>query len=416
MSNNLGITTYRYRWIVLLVFMLVMGVQQLLWITFASITSSAVAYYNVSDLSIGMLSMVFMIVYIFVSFPASWLIDTYGFRVSAGLGALMTGIFGMLRGVLADSYVLVLLCQIGIAAGQPLIVNAVSKVAAKWFPLKERATATGMSWLAGYVGLIAGLALTPYLTQVHSMSYMLILYGVISVIALAAFIIFAREQPPTPQCSPEQEERALVFDGLKQMIKKKDFIIFNIIFFIGLGVFNGMSTWIENVVKPRGFTSEQAGIMGGLMVAFGVLGSAIIPMLSDRFRNRSGFILLAVVGSIPGLIGITYARSYWLLLVSAGVLGFFMLSTAPIGFQYCAEIGYPAPEGTSTGVLMTMGQLAGIIFIFAMDLLKSPETGSMLMPMVGMIILMLFNVFLASRLKESELMRENNAVGYSRGS
>lgn len=401
------IITYPYRWIVLFSFMLVMGVQQLLWITFASITSSAVAFYHVSDLGIGMLSMVFMVVYLFASFPASWVIDTYGFRISVGLGALLTCVFGMLRGVFADDYGWVMVCQIGIAIGQPFIVNAVSTVAVRWFPLKERATASGLAWLAGYLGLVVGLAFTPYVSEISSIPRMLILYGICSIVAAAVFLLLAREKPPTPQCAPEQEVRALVIDGLRQMVKKKDFILFNIIFFIGLGVFNGMSTWIENIVKPRGFNSVQAGIIGGVMVACGVLGSAVLPMLSDKYRSRTKFILIAVIGCIPGLIGITYARSYWLILVSAGILGFFMLSTAPIGFQYCAEIGVPAPEGTSTGVLMMMGQVAGILFIFGMDLFKSPENGSMMVPMLVMILLMLVNVFLATRLKESKMLMEN---------
>ena len=67
---------YGYRWIVLLAFMFVVAINQLLWITFAPITSSAATYYRVSDLSIGLLSMSFMIVYIVISIPASWVIDT----------------------------------------------------------------------------------------------------------------------------------------------------------------------------------------------------------------------------------------------------------------------------------------------------------------------------------------------------
>ncbi|HEX7713278.1 MAG TPA: MFS transporter, partial [Bacillota bacterium] len=131
--------TYTYRWVILGVFMAIMAIQQLLWITFASITSQAAAFYHVSDLGIGMLSMVFMIVYIFVSIPASWVIDTYGFRTAVGLGAVLTGISGLLRGFFASSYMWVMIFQIGIAIGQPLIVNAVTKVAARWFPIKERA-------------------------------------------------------------------------------------------------------------------------------------------------------------------------------------------------------------------------------------------------------------------------------------
>ena len=141
---------YGYRWVVLLVFMFVVAVNQLLWITFAPITGSAATYYGVSDLSIGHLSMSFMIVYIVVSIPASWTIDTYGIRVAVGIGAALTGIFGLLRGLLASDYTYVLIAQIGIAIGQPFILNAITSVAARWFPVEERATAAGTAiglWL-----------------------------------------------------------------------------------------------------------------------------------------------------------------------------------------------------------------------------------------------------------------------------
>ena len=53
---------YGYRWVVLLVFMAVIAANQLAWITFAPITGVAGKYFGVSDLSIGLLSMSFMIV------------------------------------------------------------------------------------------------------------------------------------------------------------------------------------------------------------------------------------------------------------------------------------------------------------------------------------------------------------------
>jgi len=353
-----------------------------------------------------MLSMVFMIVYILVSIPASWLIDTYGFRTAVCIGALLTGVFGLLRGVFAYSYILVLISQIGIAIGQPLIVNSVTKVVARWFTLKERATATGLSWLAGYLGLIIGLTLTPYLTEAMTISNMLVFYGIISAVCAVAFITFSREKPAEFEYVGEPEENVSIFESLKRLMKNKDFILFNTVFFICLGIFNGLSTWIENIVKPRGFSSAQAGVMGGLMVACGVLGSAIIPLLSDRFRNRTRFILIAIAGCVPGLVGIAYARSYWLILASACVLGFFMLSTAPVGFQYCAEICHPVPEGTSTGVLMMMGQIAGMVFIFGMDMLKSRVNGSMTLPILGLIVLLLVCIPISARLKESKFMSD----------
>jgi MFS family permease len=395
---------YGYRWIVLLAFMAVIVVNQLLWITFAPITGSAAKYYGVSDLSIGILSMSFMIVYIFVSIPASWAIDTYGIRVAVGIGAALTGVFGLLRGLLASNYNLVLISQIGIAIGQPFILNAVTKVAARWFPLQERATASGLGSLAMYLGIIIGLALTPYLTIQSGMGGMLVAYGIVSVIAAVVFFGLARERPPTPPCLPGQEERSLVFDGLKQILRKGNFILLMLVFFVGLGVFNAVTTWIEDIVRPRGFSITQAGIIGGLMVLGGVVGALVLPSLSDRYRRRTPFILLALAGATLGLVGVTYATSYWLLLASAFVMGFFLLSAGPIGFQYGAEVAYPAPEGTSNGLLLLMGQISGIVFIFGMDSFKSPETGSMTLSLVVLIVLMVLGLLLCTRLRESTLL------------
>ncbi len=306
---------YRYRWIVLLAFMLVAAANQLLWITFAPITGSAAAYYGVSDLSIGLLSLSFMLVYLVISLPASWMIDTYGIRVAVGIGAALTGVFGLLRGLLAPDYTFVLLAQIGIAIGQPFILNAVTTVAARWFPVRERATAAGLGSLAMYLGIVVALALTPYLTLRAQINGMLLVYGVISVIAAGIFFAVVKERPPTPPCPPDQAERSLVFDGLKESLRRRDFVLLLVIFFVGLGVFNAVTTWIEDIVRPRGFSSIQAGNTGGLMIVGGILGAVVIPMLSDHYRRRTPYLLLAVFGATLGLIGLTFAPGYWLLLV-----------------------------------------------------------------------------------------------------
>jgi hypothetical protein len=94
------------------------------------------------------------------------------------------------------------------------------------------------------------------------------------------------------------------------------------------------------------------------------------------------------------------------LLLSAFILGFFLLSAGPIGFQYGAEIAYPAPEGTSNGLLLLMGQISGIAFIFGMDFFKSPGNGSMTNSLLILTGLLVMSVLLATRLKESTLLTE----------
>ncbi len=395
---------YRMRWMMLIVHMFMVAVNQLLWITFAPITGDATKYYGVSDLKIGILSMCFMIVYIVVSIPASWIIDKYGIRIGVGIGAVFTGVFGLIRGFAGPDYNLLLLAQIGIAIGQPFILNAITKLAARWFPIEERATAAGLGTLAMYLGILLGMTLTPYLVIGSGIGGMLYIYGIISILTTIGFLVLIKESPPTAPCLPDQEERSLVYDGFKQTLRTKDFILLMIIFFIGLGVFNAVTTWIEDILRPRGFSATQAGITGGLMIIGGIIGALFIPILSDRYKKRTPFIIIALTGATLGLAGITFATSYWLLLTSGMVLGFFLLSSGPIGFQYGAEITYPASEGTSNGMLLLMGQVSGIAFIFGMDSLKSAVTGSMTRSMIFLIGLMVLSILMSFRLKESVIL------------
>ena len=397
--DNPPYRAYGYRWVVLGVFMLVAAMNQLAWITFASITGTAAAFYGVSDFAIGLLSLVFMAVFILVSFPASWVIDTFGIRVGVGIGAALTGGFALLRGLLPANYAWVLVAQIGLATGQPFVLNAVTKTAARWFPARERATAAGLGMLAIYVGILVGLVLTPALVSSTSLPTALRVYGIAAVLIAGAFFGLVRERPPSPAGS---EERSLVLDGLKTILRDRTFLLLLLLFFVGLGAFNAATTWIEDIVRPRGFTSAQAGWVGGLILAGGILGALVLPALSDRLRRRVPFMLVALGGSIPGLLGLTLARGYGLLLVSAFAFGFFLLSSGPIGFQYAAEVTYPVPEGTSNGLLLLVGQVSGILFIVGMDALKAPTTGSMTLSLVILAALLLLSLLLATRFREPE--------------
>ena len=389
---------YGYRWLVLTAFVLIACMTQVLWITFAPITSAAAKFYHTSDLMIGLLSMSFMIVYVLIVLPCAWVIDTLGFRTAVGIGALLSAVFGLTRGIFASSFTLVFASQIGIAVGQPFVIGAITKVAARWFPVRERATASGLGTLALFLGPLAAMLLTPPLILHFGFHRTLLIYGIATAAAAVFFLAAAREHPPTPA---GRDERVLMFDGLKSMLRRRDFILLLIVFFIGLGMFNGISTWIEDIVRPRGFTISQAGMLGGLMLVGGIVGAIVIPLLSDRLRRRKPFIILALAGLIPGLLGMTFTTSYRLLLLSGFMFGFFLLSAGPVGFQYAAEITHPAPEGTSNSLLLVMGQISGIAFIFAMDAFKSPVNGSMTSPILALAALALVSLALAAMLRES---------------
>lgn len=398
------IQVYPYRWVVLFVFALISAIIQIQWLTFASVAREAKLFYNVSALQIDFLSLIFMGVFLLVCIPASYIIDTFGIRIGLGIGAILTGIFGLMKGVFPSDYTLVVIAQTGLAVAQPFILNAATKVAVQWFPLLERALAVGIATLAQFLGIIIVMICTPFMIEtdiagVYDLSPMLMTYGLISCAGAVILLVFLREKPPAPPEIIEYNKDLSVLKSVKHIFGQPDMKFLFPLFFIGLGIFNAISTCIDQICQAKDLTMDQTGIIGGIMLVGGIIGALVIPVFSDRLKNRRGFICMAMAGATPGIMGLTFFTHYPLLLISSFILGFFLLGGgAPVGFQYCAEVTRPAPESISQGLLLFTGQVSGILFIVFMN--YAGVTPSM----VIFIGLALINIVLSLGLKESKMI------------
>ena len=396
--NQHEVKIYSYRWVILAIYFLITVIIEIQWLNFASVSVAAQEFYQTSALRIDFLSMIYMIVFIIMSLPASYIIDTWGLKTGLTIGALFTGFFAVLKAWGGENLLIVTIAQTGLALAQPFILNSVTTVGAKWFPVNERATVAGLGSLAQYIGIIIALAITPLLiSETPNGSYniekMLWIYAVVSVAGTLIILVFMREEPPTPPVSDKFTMRTKPIEGISTIFKNRDMIWLLLLFFIGLGIFNADSTCIDQIC--RNLTMEETGMVGGIMLVGGILGASVLPVISDIKGKRKPFLVICMILMLPGLIGLTFFNDFVPMLISAFVFGFFIMSAGPIGFQYGAEISYPAPESTSQGVILMVGQISGIIFVFGLN--KMGVT----IAMVSFIILMIVNVFLSTRLKES---------------
>jgi len=392
---------YPYRWLVLLAFCVLSAAVQVQWLTFAPIAREARGYFAVSALQVDLLSLVFMGVYLIASIPASFAIDTYGLAAGVRTGAALTLGFALARAAFPSSYGLVLVAQIGLAVGQPFVLNAATKLASQWFPLRERALAVGLATLSQFLGIIAVMVAMPELIAGRPIAVALpralwLWAGLAGVAALFA-VACVRERPPSAP-GPE-EPRETMRAGLARIAQQRDMIVLLVLFTLGLGMFNAISTCIDQICEAKGLDVEQTGMVGAAQLIAGVVGAVVLPIVSDRLRNRRGVLVLCMLGMLPGLIGLAWAHDYGSLLIASGLLGFFLLGGgAPIGFQYAAEISYPAPESTSQGLLLMAGQASGIALILAMNALGTT------LSLWGFVVLGAAIVPLTLRLRESPVM------------
>ncbi len=392
-----------YRWIILLAILPIIISTEMMWLTLAPISSLATKFYHVNSLSIDMLSVSYMIMFILFSIPASWVVDKFGYRYSLITGALLTAVFGVVRAIYARNFTVVLIAQFIIAIGQPFLLNISTKVPANWFPVYERSTAAGILTMAQYVGFAIPMLLTPALAENQGIPVVLRIFAVIAVISAVISIIFTREKPRITPPGPAAPKEDLSRESIRKLILNKPYLAVLVICFISMGIFNTVLTLLETILLPHGITSAQAGIIGAVFVVSGVIGAVILPLLSDKAGVRTPFFIGSIVILIPVYLGFTFADSFLLVIIIAGIAGFSIMGVAPILFQHGSEVAYPIQEGTSLGLILLMGQIAGILIVYIFEVLKG-LSGSIVLPMLLIVAATVLELPVVLKMKESGLI------------
>jgi len=397
-----GYRVYSYRWVVLAVFMFLSVMLQMLAISYTPITSKAAEFYGVGTLQIGFLFMVFMLGFIPLSLPTSWLIDLRGFRFMASIAAVLIATFGVARGLVGDNYTAVLLCSIGIALAQPIMMNSWTKVPARWFAPGQRATGVGLITLSSVSGIALSMLLTPLLVERAGMPIpdVQLLYGCLAGVAAVLFLVLARERPATPP-GPVEEQRSPLA-GLRHAFSVREYWAAIVISFVGFAAFHGVVTWVELIIKPRGFSITQAGITGSVMLFAGIAGTLFWSMMADRCGKRVRFMVICLAGGVPGILGVAFAQDPVVLYLFAAMLGFFVVVVLPLVLQYAAEMTRPAPEGATAGVIQLAGQLS-VGFVYLMKALQTAD-GSFWISLVLAAVLLAGCAVMTSRLRDPVIL------------
>src|SRR5271154_2471234 len=118
---------HEHGWRVIVAYGLVCAATQVLWLTYAAITTETATHYGVSVSAVGWLAEIFPLLYVVLAIPAGILLDRWFRPVLAGGGAL--GALGGFIRLGGDTFAWAMAGQVVVAFSQPVVLSGVSKLA-----------------------------------------------------------------------------------------------------------------------------------------------------------------------------------------------------------------------------------------------------------------------------------------------
>lgn len=321
----------------------------------------------------------FFLAYAIVLLPAGVLVDKFGARLVYGIGGVVWGIATVatagVNGV-ASLLGLRLLLGIGEASQYPSCIQATQR----WFPARERTTATSIWDLGARVGGVITLPLVAGIIAAAGWRVAFLVVGALALLWAVGWLIEYRD--PQRHRRVNVAERELIASGADTAVAEQVRPRWRALFqhratwalVIGYFCFNYTAyffiTWFPSyLVKERGFSLLKLGLFGAIPGIVAVLTELSSGVLQDRLiargrnpiRIRKGFIVcgmlissviaLAVLVPSAGAALALLAVSYGALLLGGPSLGTFPAVFAPSTAQTGALAGVQNSAGNVAGFL-----------------------------------------------------------------
>jgi MFS family permease len=346
------------RWAILASYALLAACTQMLWLTFAAIDTQTAAALHVDVGTVGDLAAIFPFVYIVLALPTGRWLDLR-FGQALGVGALLTGGGALVRLVAPSSFGWQLAGQLVIAAGQPLVLNSITKVATRYFPPSERAPAISIGTAALFIGILAAVLSAGPLLVAGGLPLLLAVQAGPAVVSAVLVLVAFRTPPSFP-------DDASATVSLRWLAKDRFMWTLAGLVFIGMGTYNAVATWLQPILAHFG-EGAAAGTLVAVLTFAGVLGAAVLPSAVSARDQRRALLIAALAMSAIAFTAMALSANYIWLGVWMFAEGFLLLASLPVVLEWSEIHAGPERQGAAVGFLMMAGNLGGLVLVLVVQ-------------------------------------------------
>ena len=374
-------------WRVIVAYGLVCAATQVLWLTYAAITTETARRYGVSVSAVGWLAEIFPLLYVALAIPAGILLDRW-FRPALAAGGALVALGGLVR-LGSDTFAWAMGGQVMVAVAQPVVLSAVSKLAGEYLPVDQRASGIAVGSAGSFVGMLLALLLGPTVGAHGQLERLLVLEAVLAVIPAVALALVLR--------APGQESgehAAIEGSAARALWELPSMRTLCGLVFLGFGIFVALATWLQTLLHPSGVSEAASGGLLVGMVITGVIGCAVLPALIARRHSERGFMRTVIFVACGGCVVLGVAPWLGVRALALVAMGLVLLPALPVILTAAEQLA-GAAAGTAGAIVWMAGNLGGLVVALIVQILVHHPLAAFL-AMAGV---SLFGLPLAARLR-----------------
>jgi predicted MFS family arabinose efflux permease len=374
-------------WRVIVAYGLVCAATQVLWLTYAAITTETARHYGVSVGAVGWLAEIFPLLYVVLAIPSGILLDRWFRPVLAG-GGLLVALGGLLR-LGGDTFAWAMAGQVTVAVAQPVVLSAVSKLAGEYLPVEQRAAGISLGSAGGFLGMLIALLLGPTLGGHGHIERLLVVEAVLAGLPALALALTLRR--PGHEST---EHAAIAGNAARALWALPSMRTLCGLVFVGFGIFVALATWLQTLLQPAGVSETAAGALLVGMVVAGIVGCAVLPPLVARRGIERNFMRVAVIVGCVGSLALGVIPSLAGRAVVIVAMGVMLLPALPVILTSTERLAGSA-AGTAGAIVWMAGNLGGLVVALLVQILVHHPMAAF----VAMAAVSLLGLPIAARLK-----------------
>jgi len=293
---------------------------------------------------------------IFICILAGTLADRFGVKNVVTVGLVLSVIGCTFRYAVGSFWPFFFLTVLA-GLGSALLTGNLAKLFGAWFPPEQMGTVMGLYMIGMSLAMFCGTATTALFP---SEGAAFIFSGVLSLVVLVLWLLFAKNKPPEAPAQPTLP----VYQYLAKAAHSTSTWLAGLCMFLILGGAMTFTSFLPNALHSlRGISPVQAGVYASMATLGGALGSLLGPIICGRIGIMKPY--LAIVCVLGG-IGAFWS---WQVPVGAAIVaalivsGFLQTAMSPTILSLpvlLPEIG-PMYAGSAGGIIATLQVLGAVV-------------------------------------------------------